>query len=87
MLAIALGLGSSVCWGLADFLGGLQSRRVPVVGVLLFSQAAGLVGIALIVALSGERAPSLDDMLPAALAGAGGAIALSASTAHWRSAR
>ena len=78
MVAIVLGLGSSVCWGLADFLGGLQSRRVPVVGVLLFSQAAGLVGIAVIVALSGEGAPSAEDMLPAALAGAGGAIALSA---------
>jgi drug/metabolite transporter (DMT)-like permease len=78
MLAIALGLGSSICWGLADFLGGLQSRRVPVVGVLLVSQAVGLVGIALIVALTGEGAPSVTDMVPAALAGAGGAIALSA---------
>jgi drug/metabolite transporter (DMT)-like permease len=78
MLAIALGLGSSMCWGLADFLAGLQARRVPVVGVLLVSQAAGLVGIAAIVALSGEAAPSVEDMVPAALAGAGGAIALSA---------
>src|SRR2546423_4446213 len=78
MFAIALGLASSVCWGLADFLGGLQSRRVPVVGVLLISQAAGLVGIVAIVAISGEGAPSAADMLPAALAGAGGAIALSA---------
>jgi drug/metabolite transporter (DMT)-like permease len=78
MFAIALGLASSVCWGLADFLGGLQSRRVPVIGVLLFSQAAGLVGIVAIVAISGEGAPSAEDMLPAALAGVGGAIALSA---------
>jgi drug/metabolite transporter (DMT)-like permease len=78
MLAIALGLASSVCWGLADFLGGLQSRRVPVVGVLLVSQAAGLVGIVAIVAISGEGAPAVEDMVPAALAGAGGAIALSA---------
>jgi drug/metabolite transporter (DMT)-like permease len=78
MFAIALGLASSVCWGLADFLGGLQSRRVPVIGVLLFSQAAGLVGIVAIVGLSGASAPAFEDMVPAALAGIGGAIALSA---------
>jgi drug/metabolite transporter (DMT)-like permease len=78
MFAIALGLASSVCWGLADFLGGLQSRRAPVIGVLLFSQAAGLVAIVAIVGLSGEGAPAVEDMVPAALAGAGGAIALSA---------
>jgi len=46
MLAIALGLGSSLFWGLADFGGGLQSRRYPVVAVLFVSQAVGLVGIA-----------------------------------------
>ncbi len=33
MTAVALGLASSALWGLADFLGGLWSRRyaVPVV--------------------------------------------------------
>jgi drug/metabolite transporter (DMT)-like permease len=78
VLAIALGLGSSVCWGLADFLGGLQSRRLPVAAVLLFSQAAGLVGIVAIVAAFGGPAPSLADMVPAVAAGLAGTIALSA---------
>ena len=78
MLAIALGLGSSLFWGLADFGGGLQSRRFPVISVLLVSQAVGLAGIAAIVALSGEPAPSLGDLWPAAAGGAGGLLALSA---------
>jgi drug/metabolite transporter (DMT)-like permease len=78
MLAIALGLGSSLFWGLADFGGGLQSRRFSVIAVLLVSQAVGLAGIVLAVALSGEAAPSLDDLWPAAAGGAGGVVALSA---------
>src|SRR2546430_10220300 len=78
MLATALGVGSSLFWGLADFGGGLQSRRFPVISVLLVSQAVGLAGIAIIVALSGEPAPSLGDLWPAAAGGAGGLLALSA---------
>jgi drug/metabolite transporter (DMT)-like permease len=78
MLAIALGLGSSLFWGLADFGGGLQSRRYPVVAVLLVSQAVGLVGIAAVVALSGEPAPPLDELWPAAAGGIGGLLALAA---------
>jgi drug/metabolite transporter (DMT)-like permease len=78
MLAVALGLGSSLFWGLADFGGGLQSRRFPLIAVLLVSQAVGLAGIALIVALSGEPAPPLADLWPAAAGGAGGLLALAA---------
>ena len=40
---------SSVVWGAADFAGGSLSRRLPVLGVTLVSQAAGFV--ALIVAV------------------------------------
>src|SRR3954447_14619834 len=78
MLAVALGLGSSLFWGLADFGGGLQSRRFSVIAVLLVSQAVGLAGIAVIVALSGEPEPALADLWPAAAGGAGGLLALSA---------
>ncbi|HEV7460600.1 MAG TPA: DMT family transporter [Solirubrobacteraceae bacterium] len=78
MLAIALGLGSSLFWGLADFGGGLQSRRYPVVAVLFVSQAVGLAGIAVVVALSGDPAPPLGDLWPAAAGGIGGLIALAA---------
>ena len=78
MLAVALGLSSSLFWGLGDFLGGLQSRRVRVLAVLLVSQASGLAAIAIGIAIARPDAPPLADLWPAAAAGLAGAIALSA---------
>ena len=46
MTALALAFASSVSWGVADFLGGLKSRRLPVLNVLLASQGVGLLLIA-----------------------------------------
>ena len=34
MVPVLLSLAASSCWGMADFLGGLQSKRVPVAIVL-----------------------------------------------------
>jgi hypothetical protein len=65
MLAVALGLSSAVCWGLADFVGGLQSRRVHVLAVMLVSQSAGLAALALWVAIGGAAAPAIGDLWPA----------------------
>jgi drug/metabolite transporter (DMT)-like permease len=45
VIAIVLALGASASWGVGDFLGGLTSRRLPVLAVLAVSQAAGLTGI------------------------------------------
>jgi drug/metabolite transporter (DMT)-like permease len=42
MVAAVLALASSMCWGLSDFLGGLQSRRHNVLAVLVLSQALAL---------------------------------------------
>ena len=71
MLAVALGLGSSLCWGLADFFGGLQSRKRAMLAVLLVSQG---VALALLVpfafALADER-PSATAVGWAALGGLG----------------
>ena len=41
MPAILLGLSASVCWGTADFFGGLQSRRLSALAVALWSQLVG----------------------------------------------
>jgi hypothetical protein len=49
VLAIALALGSSLAWGVSDFLGGLKSRSLPLLVVLLISQAAALIVLAAIV--------------------------------------
>jgi drug/metabolite transporter (DMT)-like permease len=78
MLGIALGLGSSLAWGISDFLGGLQSRRMSALGVLLVSQPVGLV-LALGVALVFGGDPlSREDALTAAAAGATVVLALGA---------
>jgi drug/metabolite transporter (DMT)-like permease len=78
MLAIALGLGSALCWGLADFAGGVQSRRLPVFTVVLVSQLVGLAGILAIVALSGRSPPPASSLWPATAGGLGGLLALGA---------
>jgi drug/metabolite transporter (DMT)-like permease len=70
VLGIALGLGSSVAWGISDFLGGLQSRRVSALTVLLVTQPVGLVlalGFALI---AGGDPLARGDALTAVAAGA-----------------
>ena len=78
MLAIALGLGSSLCWGLADFFGGLQSRRRPLLAVLLVSQVAALVLLLPLAAFAGGEMPDAAAVGWAALAGTAGTIALAA---------
>jgi hypothetical protein len=49
VLAIALALASSVVYGVSDFLGGSRSRSLPLLLVLLVSQASALVILATIV--------------------------------------
>jgi drug/metabolite transporter (DMT)-like permease len=44
-----------LCWGAADFFGGIQSRRLPALTVAFWSQVAG--ALALAVALAVEGAP------------------------------
>ena len=57
MAAVALALASSLCWGVSDFLGGLQSRRRALIAVLVVGQAAGLVSITIAVAVRGDAPP------------------------------
>ena len=65
LLAIAGALG----WGAGDFLGGIAARRLPVLTVLLISQAVGLAGVSLWVLASGDPFPGAAELLPAAFAG------------------
>ena len=81
MLAVALAFASSLCWGLADFLGGLQSRRRPLVTVLLIAQIAAVaMGLAFLLA---ERDP-VPDLGPAALAVGAGVAGCAALAAFYR---
>lgn len=70
MFALAISLASAASWGVSDFLGGLQTRRLPVLGVLAVSQPAGLVLIALLIALTGADSISAGKLAIAAVAGA-----------------
>ena len=81
MLAVVLAFTSSLCWGLADFLGGLQSRVRPLVTVLLIAQVAAVaIGIAFVVASSDP----FPDFEPAALATGAGVAGCAALAAFYR---
>ena len=73
-----LALGGALSWGAGDFLAGLATKRIAVFTVLAFSQAIGLVGIGLWVALARDPFPGTGELLPAALAGLAGAVGLAA---------
>jgi drug/metabolite transporter (DMT)-like permease len=77
-LAAVLALGGALCWGVGDFLGGLASRRLAVVTVLVVSQAIGLAGLLLWVAVSREDFPGVGELLPAVGAGIAGLVGLGA---------
>jgi drug/metabolite transporter (DMT)-like permease len=73
--AIALGLGASLFWGTADFVGGMQSRRLPALAVALWSQLAGGL-LVLVAVLAQGQAPALRTLAFGAIAGALGGSAL-----------
>ena len=76
MLGLGLGLTSSLCWGVSDFIGGLSARRLPLLFVMVSSQAAGLAVVIGVVAIRGTDAPALVRLLPAVGGGLAGIAAL-----------
>jgi len=70
MVAVALGFGAALSWGLADFLGGISARRLTLAAVLLVSQLTALVAIALVVSAGRVETASLGEVAPALAAGA-----------------
>lgn len=73
MLAIALALGSSACYGMSNFLGPQLARRHTLASVLMISQVAALLASAVFLVASGGRNLPSSDMWLAFLAGAGNA--------------
>jgi drug/metabolite transporter (DMT)-like permease len=69
--ALALALGASVAWGVADFVGPLWGRTWGALRVLLWAQLAGVAAIALAVAVRGQGPHGWEILfaVPAALAG------------------
>ena len=76
MLAIALALGSSACYGVSNFIGPQLARRHAIVSVLVVSQVAALIGCALYLAGARGAALPAGTMLLALLAGVGNAAGL-----------
>jgi drug/metabolite transporter (DMT)-like permease len=77
MLGVMLALAASTGWGIADFLGGLSTKRLPILTVSAVSQFAGLVCMALVVAFEG-RPPNATAIWFGLGAGACGAVGLAA---------
>jgi drug/metabolite transporter (DMT)-like permease len=69
MAPLLISLAGAASWGVSDFLGGQQTRRLPVLGVLAVSQPAGLVLIALLIVLTGADPISAGKLGIAFLAG------------------
>jgi drug/metabolite transporter (DMT)-like permease len=70
VVGLLYSLASAASWGISDFLGGVQTRRLPVLGVLAISQPAGLLLIALLIPLMGADSISAGKLAIACLAGA-----------------
>jgi drug/metabolite transporter (DMT)-like permease len=73
-LAILLGLASGVSWGLADFCGGLSSRRMNAAAVAAVSQIIGTAAVAVLIPILQPRLPPWDALALGLLAGVAGGL-------------
>ncbi len=69
-----LALASAFTYGAADFLGGLASRRANTIAVVVISQAAGLVMVALLLPMLTAASPGRTDWIWGGIAGLTGGI-------------
>ncbi len=76
-LAVVLALASSVTWGIADFGGGLVSRRLPTIAVTVVSQSAGFAALLIVFAARGAHLDGRSFAIGLA-AGAAGGVGLAA---------
>ena len=77
MVPVLLSLAASSCWGVADFLGGLQSKRVPVADrAAAWWRGPASSASSSIIAATGEPLPGTRAALLAMVAGVAGVIAL-----------
>ncbi len=77
-MAVAFALSASLAWGISDFLGGIKSRSVALLTVLLVSQSVGVGLMAVIAVLHGHWPPGTTWLIAAVLAAVTGTIGLAA---------
>jgi drug/metabolite transporter (DMT)-like permease len=75
LAGLALALSASICWGLADFFGGLWSKSVRVLVVAFVSQIAGATVVGAIL-LARMTEPSAHATFYAMLAGVSGTVGI-----------
>jgi drug/metabolite transporter (DMT)-like permease len=73
-LAYLFAVASAALYGAADFLGGMASRRASTMTVVVWSQAAGLVMLLLVLPLLPDASPSRSDWFWGAVAGLAGSV-------------
>jgi drug/metabolite transporter (DMT)-like permease len=76
LMPIFFGLASAFSWGSGDFVGGLASKHVNVLTVILVSQSTGLVVLTLLGLLSGEPTPDIATSMWSGAAGLAGGMGL-----------
>lgn len=69
-----LAILSAVCYGAADFTGGIVTRRAAAIPVVVLSQASGLALVALVLPLLPAAAPRAADLWWGAAAGLAGGV-------------
>jgi drug/metabolite transporter (DMT)-like permease len=75
-MAPLLAILASICYGSADFLGGLASRKSSALAVAAVSQFVGIAPLAIALLVAGPSTPSTADLAWGASAGLAGAAAL-----------
>jgi drug/metabolite transporter (DMT)-like permease len=75
-MAIVLALGSCLAWGAADYIAGLEGRKLTVLTVALGSHCAGLVFMVFLVIARGEPLDPDQAFLPACAGGVFTAVGL-----------
>ena len=76
MLGVGLALIASFAWGIGDFIGGMKSRVLPVISVLVVSQVVGFLWIAIVALIVQKPVPQGDEIALAALSAVAGTIGL-----------
>jgi len=76
LIGVALALAASLSWGIADFGGGIGTRRVQVVWVLVVSQLAGLALVGALALVTQPHPPSGRELAWGAFGGVMGAVGL-----------
>jgi drug/metabolite transporter (DMT)-like permease len=76
MTPVLLSLAASCCWGVADFVGGLQSKRVAIPVVLAIVEGIGLVLVLIAIVATGEPFPGGRAVVLSLVGGVAGVLAL-----------